>query len=158
VLISSITSSPGPALFPLLLFFLFLIVAFSITFTTLFEKIPSALAYPDPPRTTSVRTNALVNDWFIGQWQWLMGFAGWTAALSLYGSAYMDIYGYAWAWWLLCIVILTGYLLSLLRIVSHGSFELVPHSPDRMAHTHSPPTRTRTRTHAPHPTACSRCG
>lgn len=112
VLISAIAFKKGAALFPLLLLFTLVIIVFSVVFTTLFEKIPALLSYPSPPLTTSVRTTALVNDWFIGQWQWLMGFAMWTTALSLYGSAYLDVYDHASAWWLLCAAIFIGYVLN----------------------------------------------
>eukprot|EP00658_Telonema_sp_P-2_P033825 TRINITY_DN2474_c0_g8_i1.p1 TRINITY_DN2474_c0_g8~~TRINITY_DN2474_c0_g8_i1.p1 ORF type:complete len:538 (-),score=107.11 TRINITY_DN2474_c0_g8_i1:47-1660(-) len=51
-------------------------------------------------------TTELVNAWFIGQWQWLMGFAWWNLLLATLGSEYLDLYHHTLAWWMLIVFIL----------------------------------------------------
>jgi hypothetical protein len=47
------------------------------------------------------RTVEVVNDWFINNWQMLIGFAGWTTLTSVLGTTYADVYETVWAWWVL---------------------------------------------------------
>jgi len=63
----------------------------------------------------------IVNDWFIGQWQWLIGFAYWNVMLCPLCSPYLDVYDYAEAWWADCVLILAIYIGIMLYYTSKNS-------------------------------------
>lgn len=110
-LISSIAFSHFPtiALFWELLLFYILAALFCIAFTAALESAPF-LWYKNAPSEGALTTNRMVSDWYIGQWAWFIAFAGWTCLLSLLGDAYLNLYESTWAWWLLDLGILAGYV------------------------------------------------
>eukprot|EP00039_Didymoeca_costata_P020287 m.340755 g.340755 ORF g.340755 m.340755 type:complete len:488 (+) comp19502_c0_seq1:255-1718(+) len=110
-MLSAFEFHDGVYILPELLLFSLAIVLFSVLFTVLFEGMPTAWYYPKPPPQTAITTNKLVDDWFLGQWQWLIGFAWWTTLLSLFGSEFLDIYDSKIAWWMLCTFIFCCYIL-----------------------------------------------
>ena len=62
------------------------------------------------PPEDALKTNRQVSDWYIGQCQWLMGFAWWSTALVLLTDSYLGLYGQVWAWWSLTMFILLCYI------------------------------------------------
>ena len=95
-------------LFPELLGMAAIVAVGSILLTWLVEAVPTLWFRARPP-PTAVRTTEIVNDWFIGQWAWLLGFAWWTALLALYSKQYFNLFSLVWSWWLLCAILLVGY-------------------------------------------------
>ena len=108
-LISFVHTTKDPAmLFWQLLLFFVAIVVFAVCFTAGFESFPWLCS--NTPKKSSVTTNQMISDWYIGQWAWLIAFAGWTCLLSLFGDAYLGLYDTTFAWWALCLLILCGYI------------------------------------------------
>ena len=73
-----------------------------------------------------------VNEWFIGQWQWLTGFAWYTCLSSLLTDSYFGVYDLKVAWWLLCFAILVICFLFII-LACYADRELLSAIERRMA-------------------------
>ena len=101
-------------LLPELLLFAVTLTMCCVAWVVCFERIPHwyycwYMGLTEPP-AGALTTNRLVDDWFIGQWQWLMGFAWWSTGLVLLTNDYLGMYNQAWAWWALAVCALLGYV------------------------------------------------
>eukprot|EP00040_Diaphanoeca_grandis_P035192 m.220645 g.220645 ORF g.220645 m.220645 type:complete len:555 (+) comp33323_c4_seq2:515-2179(+) len=109
-LITAVSFSANPnVIFWELMLFTIIIILFCITFTAVLESLP--YLWHTSPNKSSITTNQMISDWYIGQWAWFMAFAGWTMLLSTFGTAYLNIYEHTYAWWILLLFIFVGYIL-----------------------------------------------
>jgi hypothetical protein len=108
------TSTRRASLLWELLLFSVVVTAGSVGWVVGFEALPrwyycGRLGRVAPPAGAST-TNEIVDDWFIGQWQWLMGFAWWSVGVVLLTDSYLGLYDEPWAWWALTFCTLAGYV------------------------------------------------
>ena len=84
VIISSFGFSNGMLLFPEMLGCGLILLVVTITITAVGEELPALWHRvfrrqgQGQPNAASKRTAEIINDWFIGQWAWLLGFVWWT--------------------------------------------------------------------------------
>ena len=110
----STTSTRRASLLWELLLFSVVVTAGSVGWVAGFEALPrwyycGRLGRAAPPAGANT-TNEIVDDWFIGQWQWLMGFAWWSVGVVLLTDSYLGLYDEPWAWWALTFCTLAAYV------------------------------------------------
>lgn len=107
----------GAPMLPRLLGFSVGLTLVLLLLTLLSEQIPrwlhesGLLGSSKQYSAAAQHTTEVVNDWFIGQWQWLLGFAWWNSWLVLLTSDYLDVFHYRSAWWALCGVLFLLFVL-----------------------------------------------
>jgi hypothetical protein len=125
LVLSTFVSGSDHALFPRLLLVALGLTALCVGWNVLFEDVfataagsfcTSAKASLSAEQQWSGvgrrarRTATMVNEWWVGQWQWLIGFIWWTLALLLLSADYLDVYAHNTAWFLLILALIGVYL------------------------------------------------